>query len=147
MKELLSAALESSLHVCIVTFSEQFKLIEDLMASAFTKYNYKKILLRCNTKHWPRGEEGHGPLPQIAMMTLGKEQHLSWVVTQLYQTHGELIKPQEILLLDDDERNCRIAREFNHNSFVVTDSINLKEFADYAKQLDVDLAPPVTVSS
>lgn len=37
MKELLSAALESSLHVCIVTFSEQSKLIEDLVASAFTK--------------------------------------------------------------------------------------------------------------
>ena len=63
---------------------------------------------------------------------LGKQSHLSSVVTELATQRKKTIKPHEILLLDDDVQNILIAEKFGHKVLEIRDGINLdilKEFA------------------
>jgi predicted phosphatase len=65
---------------------------------------------------------------------LGKESHLSSVVTEIATRRKKIIKPNEILLLDDDVRNILIAEKFGHQVLEIRDGINLnilKEFASH----------------
>ena len=62
---------------------------------------------------------------------LGKEYHLSSVVTEIATRRNKTIKQHEILLLDDDVQNILIADEFGHRVLEIRDEINLdilKEF-------------------
>ena len=64
---------------------------------------------------------------------LGKEYHLSSVITELATRRNKTIKPNEILLLDDDVQNTLIAEEFGHKVLEIRDEISLdilKEFVN-----------------
>jgi predicted phosphatase len=82
-----------------------------------------RIVIRCNTPEFLSNihEENF----------LGKQYHLSSVVTEIATRRNNIIKPHEILLLDDDVQNILIAEEFGHKVLEVRDGINLdilKEF-------------------
>ncbi|CAF4210204.1 unnamed protein product, partial [Adineta steineri] len=62
---------------------------------------------------------------------LGKEYHLSSVVTELSTRRNKTIKPNEILLLDDDVHNILIAEEFGHRVLEIRDEINLDILKDF----------------
>lgn len=64
---------------------------------------------------------------------LGKEYHLSSVLTEIATRRHKTIKGHEILLLDDDVQNILIAEEFGHKALEIRDEINLdilKEFVE-----------------
>ena len=63
---------------------------------------------------------------------LGKESHISSVVTEIATRRNKIIKPNEILLLDDDVRNILIAEEFGHKVLEIRDGINLNILKNFA---------------
>ena len=68
---------------------------------------------------------------------LGKQQHIAWITTWLYNTKHLLIEPQEILLLDDDNENVTLALEFGHMAYEVPEEVSLDSIKDFTSQLDV----------
>ncbi len=83
-----------------------------------------RIIIRCNTPEFLSNinEEDF----------LGKQSHLSSVVTEIATRRNKTIKQHEILLLDDDVQNILIAEKFGHKVLEIRDGINLdilKEFA------------------
>jgi predicted phosphatase len=62
---------------------------------------------------------------------LGKEYHLSSVVTEIATRRNKTIKQHEILLLDDDVQNILIAEEFGHKVLEIRDEINLDILKDF----------------
>jgi predicted phosphatase len=66
---------------------------------------------------------------------LGKEYHLSSVVTELATRRNKTIKPNEILLLDDDVNNILIAEEFGHKVLEIRDEISLDILKDFVDNL------------
>ncbi|UJR13812.1 hypothetical protein I4U23_000823 [Adineta vaga] len=118
-----SPAFGQTLHVCIVTFSSQEQLIRKLLQLAFKTPKTERIIIRGNTPKL------------ISNMNdedfLGKQFHLSSVITELATQRKKTIKPHEILLLDDDVQNILIAEKFGHKVLEIRDGINLdilKEF-------------------
>ncbi|CAF0896343.1 unnamed protein product [Adineta steineri] len=117
-----SSAFGQTLHVCIVSFSSQEQLIRKLLQLAFKTSKTDRIIIRCNTPDF------------VAHMNedfLGKEYHLSSVVTELSTRRNKTIKPNEILLLDDDVHNILIAEEFGHRVLEIRDEINLDILKDF----------------
>ncbi|CAF2997065.1 unnamed protein product [Rotaria sp. Silwood2] len=114
-----------TLHICIVSFSSQEQLIRRLLELAFKTAKTDRIIIRCNTPEFVSNINEQD--------FLGKEYHLSSVVTELATKRCKTIKPHEILLLDDDVRNILIAEKFGHKALEVRDQINLdilKDFVD-----------------
>lgn len=63
---------------------------------------------------------------------LGKEYHLSSVVSNISAQRNTTIASDEILLLDDDVRNILMAEQFGHHVLEIRDGITLdilKEFS------------------
>jgi hypothetical protein len=81
-----------------------------------------RIIIRCNTPEF---------VAQIDEYFLGKQNHLSSVVTELATRKNKTIKPSEILLLDDDVQNILIAEEFGHKVLEIRDEINLDILKDF----------------
>lgn len=66
---------------------------------------------------------------------LGKEAHIASVLTELYNRHHLIIKPEEIILFDDDKGNVDKALEFGHWAVEVKDDISYDSFEEFAWQL------------
>jgi len=60
----------------------------------------------------------------------GKEAHIADVLTTLYNTRQEIIKPKEVILFDDDDENIAKAKEFRHWAVEVEDSISYDTFVE-----------------
>jgi hypothetical protein len=60
----------------------------------------------------------------------GKEAHIADVLTSLYNTRQEIIKPKEVILFDDDDENIAKAKEFKHWAVEVKDSISYDTFIE-----------------
>ncbi|CAF0775295.1 unnamed protein product [Adineta ricciae] len=119
-----SSAFGQTLHICIVTFSSQEQMIRQLLELAFKTPKTDRIIIRGNTPKFLSSTNDEG--------FLGKQSHLSSVVTELATQRKKTIKPHEILLLDDDVQNILIAEKFGHRVLEIRDGINLdilKEFA------------------
>ncbi|CAF3399043.1 unnamed protein product [Rotaria socialis] len=123
IQELLeSSAYSQTLHVCFVSFSSQEQLIRKLLHLAFKTSKTDRIIIRCNTPEF------------VANMDedfLGKEYHLSSVVTEIATRRNKTIKPNEILLLDDDVQNILIAEKFGHKVLEIRDEISLDILKDF----------------
>ncbi|CAF3507325.1 unnamed protein product [Rotaria sp. Silwood1] len=116
-----------TLHVCIVSFSSQEQLIRKLLELAFKTAKTDRIIIRCNTP------EFISHINEQAF--LGKEYHLSSVVTEIATKRNKTIKPHEILLLDDDVRNILIAEKFGHKVLEIRDQINLDILKDFVNHV------------
>ncbi|CAF4369313.1 unnamed protein product, partial [Rotaria magnacalcarata] len=66
---------------------------------------------------------------------LGKEYHLSSVVTEIATKRNKTIKQHEILLLDDDVKKILIAEKFGHKVLEIRDEINLDMFKNFADHI------------
>ena len=63
----------------------------------------------------------------------GKQEHIVWLITELFNARQAIVRSQEILLLDDDNDNITKAIEFGHHAYHVLDTVtmvDLKEFID-----------------
>jgi hypothetical protein len=109
-----------------------------------------RILIRAVTKDW---------LPQGATAAstkspdfLGKEEHLVRVLTDLYNQRRLIIQSHEVLLIDDDVENVRLAQQFGHVAFKVEDDVELSDIASFVeglpsvRQPDTVLSPPENAS-
>ncbi|CAF1397808.1 unnamed protein product [Rotaria sordida] len=122
-----SPAFCQTLHLCIVSFSSQEQLIRKLLELAFKTSKTDRIIIRCNTPEF---------ISNINEKNfLGKEYHLSSVVTEIATKRNKTIKPNEILLLDDDIRNILIAEKFGHKVLEIRDHISLDILKDFANNV------------
>ena len=67
---------------------------------------------------------------------LGKEAHITSILTKLYNTEHLKIRPEEVILFDDDKENTNIAIQFGHMAFIVQDSLQDINFEDFAKTIN-----------
>lgn len=140
-RALMEAALETDiLHLCIVTYSLQQGLIQDLIRSILPNSDTSRILVRTSSKDWQQKN-------QLSKQSLGKQQHIAQVTTDLYNFCRAVIQPHEILLMDDDEENCDIARRFGHVAFVVRETVTLDDIYAFVEKIkDCDVARPDSCS-
>ncbi|CAF0777217.1 unnamed protein product [Didymodactylos carnosus] len=123
IQELLNTPTYSQiLHVCIVSFSSQHTLIKKLLKLAFKTSKTDRILIRCNTNEFMSCMATDG---QDTSSFLGKEYHITSIITEIATKRNKTIQPHEVLLLDDDVTNILIAEEFGHKALEIRDEINL----------------------
>lgn len=90
-----------------------------------------RIIIRANSKDWA---------PQSSVTTtnhLGKQQHIAWIVTEMYDKKHIIIQPHEIMLMDDDNENVTLALEFGHQAYEVEEEVTLESIDRYVQVLDV----------
>ena len=68
---------------------------------------------------------------------LGKQQHLAWMVTQLFNKRHLIIHPHEIFLIDDDEENVDIAKQFGHLAYKVPDEVTMENIWEFVERMDL----------
>jgi len=112
-----------SFHFCIVSFSSQEQLIRKLLQLAFKTSKTSSIIIRCNTVEFMSNINDDA--------FLGKEYHLTSVITEIATRRNKTIQPHEVLLLDDDVSNILIAEEFSHKALEIRDEINLDILKDF----------------
>lgn len=129
-RSLIEAALEAAefLHLCIVTYSLQQGMIEDLLRYILPNSDTARILVRTSTKEWQKKN-------QQSKQSLGKQQHIAQVTTDLYNFRRAVIQPHEILLIDDDEENVDIARRFGHVAFLVKENVTLEDIYAFMEKI------------
>ena len=94
-------------------------------------------MIRANSKDW-------ADQPSVANAMLGKQQHIAWCVTELYDQKHLIIHPHEILLMDDDEDNVQVAKEFGHQAYKVPEEeLTIEEIKQFADRLQVVKVMPV----
>jgi len=135
-KHLIEAALAWKMHVCVVTYSMQPQLIHDILKSILQKGEAQKILIRANSKDWLQSS---GLDSGIAY---GKQQHIAWIVTELYKTFHVIIRPEEIILMDDDDENVTTARNFGHQAYQVPEDVTLKSIQSFVEAMQIKVSSP-----
>ncbi|XP_069135781.1 uncharacterized protein [Argopecten irradians] len=125
MRDLMEEALLRNVNVCIVTYFTQPWIIREMLKLVF-KRDVEKIYVQANTPEF-REKNKH--------KILGKEAHLAAVCTDLYNQKHVIIKPEEIILFDDDRDNIDTAIEFGHWAVTVQDDISYISFDDFSRML------------
>ncbi|XP_033747488.1 uncharacterized protein LOC117332620 [Pecten maximus] len=123
VRDLMEEALQRNVNVCIVTYFTQPWIIREMLKLVF-KRDVEKIYVQANTAEF-REKNKH----QI----LGKEAHLAAVCTELYNQKHVIIKPEEIILFDDDMDNIDTAIQFGHWAVAVKDDISYLSFDDFSR--------------
>ncbi|CAH1787033.1 unnamed protein product [Owenia fusiformis] len=122
-RHLIPKLMEAGLRVAVVTYSMQSGLISDVLNSALKDCDTNRIVIKTSSKDW----EG-----ESCAETLGKQQHIASVLTDLYnEDHTNIIQSNEILLLDDDMDNVTVAVNFGHKAFAITDNVSLESLCRY----------------
>ena len=65
----------------------------------------------------------------------GKEEHISKVLTNLYNKHRVVIQANEVLLMDDDANNVKIARSFGHSAYEVKPDVRLENINEFVENM------------
>ena len=73
---------------------------------------------------------------------LGKEAHITAVLTDVYNKEKVIVKPHEIILFDDDSDNVETALKFGHWAFQIKDDVCYQTFEEYSKMLALQDKPP-----
>ncbi|XP_019614055.1 PREDICTED: uncharacterized protein LOC109462009 [Branchiostoma belcheri] len=120
-KYFIAACLDSTLHLCVVTFSSQSALIKDTLKIAIPHSDTSAIIIRGNTKDWGRIQ---------GVPILGKQQHIASAMREVTSKRHQVIQPGEVLLMDDDTENLKIAETFGHRAFFIRDDMAMEHFSD-----------------
>lgn len=100
--------LAAGLHVAIVTFSPQAQLIREALQIALPETDLSGVLVRGGQRQVVCED---GELADVSHWDGGRKQkHIGSVVERL-SARGQLIRPQEIVLVDDDLFNVEEARD------------------------------------
>lgn len=73
---------------------------------------------------------------------LGKEAHITAVLTEVYNREKVIIKPHEIVLFDDDGDNVDTALKFGHWAFQIKEDVSYQTFEEYSQMLALQDKPP-----
>ena len=66
---------------------------------------------------------------------MGKEAHLITVLNELYTKRHMVVKSDEVILLDDDEKNVHTAITFNHWAVLVPEDVTHDSFESFTRML------------
>ena len=67
---------------------------------------------------------------------LGKEAHIAAILTELYSQERLKVRPDEIILFDDDKDNTDIALKFGHMAFLVNEDLSEEMLEDFGRAID-----------
>eukprot|EP00058_Branchiostoma_floridae_P003348 XP_002588836.1 hypothetical protein BRAFLDRAFT_129048 [Branchiostoma floridae] len=148
-KYFIAACLDSSLHLCVVTFSSQSPLIKDTLKIAIPHSDTSAIIIRGNTKDWARiqgvpilGKQQHiasaireqhiaSAIREVCLFVcLFKQQHIASAIREVTSKRHQVIQPGEVILMDDDTENLKIAETFGHRAFFVRDDMAMEHFKE-----------------
>ncbi|XP_052801924.1 uncharacterized protein LOC128232424 [Mya arenaria] len=131
IRDLIQTSLDRDINVCIVTYFMQPWVIKDLLQRIFRRSDAEKILVQANTASFREKHNNE---------FLGKEAHIASILTELYKKAHLKIRPEQVILFDDDKDNTDTAVRFGHMAFLVRDDVCEEQFEDFAKTLEsVDL--------
>lgn len=124
-RKLVAAAMDSGICVAFVSFSGQSALIQDTLRCAFAEdfttartCDISKCLVRCADKKWDVSQDALVLLfpGALDLKDTGKLSHICSAV-QYFSTqdkeNGLVIRPDNIVLIDDDIQNVEKARKHN----------------------------------
>ncbi|KAK3803221.1 hypothetical protein RRG08_013804 [Elysia crispata] len=151
MRDMLEAAIHKGVFVAIVTYHRQDWLIKELLQKILPKKVAKQIYVQANTAEFlqrqraeARGSsndqtqgasEVGGILRFIGPDWKGKEAHISSVIAEISNDHKVTVKKEEILLMDDDIDNIRIAITCGHLAFQVQETVDYDSFDSFQTML------------
>lgn len=101
-RDLLIEALDRNVCVAIVTFSQQPRLIQNVLETAIGSERAARIPVRGEDKSWTYEGEGSRE---------GKQAHMASAVEELEASGLVKITRSTTLLIDDDKRNVKTALE------------------------------------
>lgn len=119
--EFLTEVLKKGLFVAIVTFSPQIGLIRDILKIILSEVDAEKICIRGNTSDWK---------PSPTSRKEGKLSHIESAAKHFYKTSKVKIKQHEVLLLDDDDDNLRVATQNMIKVMKIEDNSSLQSFTE-----------------
>ena len=93
-----------------------------------------RVVIRTNAEDWA----------QKPVTFLGKQQHIAWLVTKLFNRDHIMIQAHEILLLDDDIENVKLAEEFGHQTYEVPEDVTLDLISEFVNNMTVVERQPAT---
>ncbi|CAB3997940.1 Hypothetical predicted protein [Paramuricea clavata] len=114
--EFLSEVLRKGLWLAVVTFSPQVDLVRDVLRTVLSEKDMERICIRGNTSDWK---------PYPSCRKEGKQSHIESAAKYFYKASKMKIKPQEVLLFDDDDENIRVAKTYSMRTVKVVDNTTL----------------------
>ena len=114
-RKLVSAAVATGLGISVVSFSCQAQLIKGALASALPAIDTSSFVIRCSDKRWDVSETAMASLfPGAHKSSPGKLTHIYSAAQQMClvdKENGLRIRPEDIVLIDDDVQNVQNALE------------------------------------
>lgn len=98
--QLLNACMNNDIRVAIVTFSQQPKMITQILENVVGIENAARIPVRGSDRSWTYNGSGSRD---------GKQAYIASAVEELEQLGDVRISKQTTVLIDDDRKNIRIA--------------------------------------
>lgn len=140
MKDLLEIASNKGLFVAIVTYHRQDWLIKDLLTKVISKKVANKVYIQANTPEFLKrlrdaSEAGTCTGRGIFHEFNGKEAHIASVINEIKKDHNQSIKKEEVILMDDDMNNVRVASSFGHYAFEVQQNVDYSSFESFETML------------
>lgn len=99
LRHLVVEALTQGLHVAIVTFSPQAKLIREVLGLAFPGVS-NQIIIRALDRSWRYNGQGTND---------GKIPHVASTVEEILHSRNDALAKKHCLLIDDDPKNIHSA--------------------------------------
>lgn len=150
MKDLMDAASHKGLFVAIVTFHRQEWIIKEVLLKVLPKKVANKIYIQANTTDFMQKQRSSSvgasepcdaaANPSAAVKVFmpelnGKQAHIEAVVAAIYHDHNVTLKKNEIILMDDDINNVRIASYHGHYAFQVQQNVDYNSFESFETML------------
>ncbi|KAK3084823.1 hypothetical protein FSP39_019637 [Pinctada imbricata] len=120
-KSLVRPHLEYGSNVWSVIYKKEAIALENVQRRA-TRMNGERIIVQANTVEF---RERHN------YEFLGKEAHIAAVLTEVYNRRKQIIKPEEVILFDDDEDNISTAVKFGHWAIQIKDNVSYDSFTEF----------------
>jgi O-acetyl-ADP-ribose deacetylase len=103
------------LRVGIVTFSGQKDLIREVLEIMVGKDSASQIFIRSACRDWSV-PASYVPLTNSSVT--GKQPHIASILDEMFQETGEVLYPEQVLLIDDDAKNIKCAEKYRHKTVV-----------------------------
>ncbi|KAH9525552.1 hypothetical protein Btru_001683 [Bulinus truncatus] len=145
MRDLMESAVHRGIFVAIVTYHRQGWLIKDLLHKVLPRKVASKIYVQGNTADFMLRQRSlstgsaDSSSAMMARYTLpelnGKQAHIAAVLEEIQKDHKVTLKNEEVILMDDDINNVRIASSNGHYAFQVQQNVDYPSFESFETML------------
>ncbi|CAL1527901.1 unnamed protein product [Lymnaea stagnalis] len=155
MRDLMEVASHKGLFVAIVTFHRQEWIIKEVLLKVLPKKVAKKIYIQANTIDFMQKQRtssvgtsepcnaavstsatSPSTVVRVFMPELnGKQAHIEAVIAAIHRDYNVTLKKNEIILMDDDINNVRIASCHGHYAFQVQQNVDYNSFESFETML------------